>query len=64
MLLKIFADDVVKIRMKMNLTQEEFASRVGVTLSTIHRWEKGKSLPSKLAIQRLVSLERNDSHSV
>ncbi|MFZ5517513.1 MAG: helix-turn-helix domain-containing protein [Candidatus Zhuqueibacterota bacterium] len=63
-MMKIFADDVVKIRLKMNLTQEEFARRVGVTLSTIHRWEKGKSLPSKLAIQRLVSLERNGIHHV
>lgn len=57
-MLKFYADDVVKIRQKMNLTQEEFARHVGVTLSTIHRWEKGKSLPSKLAIQRLVQLEK------
>ena len=58
-MLKIYSGDVVKIRQKINLTQEEFARRVGVTLSTIHRWEKGKSLPSKLAIQRLVNLEKS-----
>lgn len=55
---KNYSDDVAKIRKKMNLTQEEFAQCVGVTLSTIYRWEKGKSLPSKLAIQRLVMLEK------
>lgn len=41
----------------MNLTQESFAPVVGVTVSTINRWERGLGAPSKLALRRLKEIE-------
>ena len=37
------------LRNRLNLTQEEFAHALGITVSTVNRWEKGHSAPSKLA---------------
>ena len=37
------------LRSRLGLTQEEFAHALGITVSTVNRWEKGHSVPSKLA---------------
>ena len=37
------------LRSRLGLTQEEFAHALGITVSTVNRWEKGHSAPSKLA---------------
>ena len=39
-----------------NISQEELARRVGVSWSTINRWENGKGVPSPLAREKLVAL--------
>ena len=44
------------LRTGMRLTQEEFAHRLGVTLSTVNRWENNKSAPSRLAQKQLNKL--------
>jgi len=36
-------------RCRMGITQEELARTLGVTLSTVNRWENGHVLPSRLA---------------
>lgn len=41
---------------KLDLTQEQFAAKVGVTFSTVNRWESGKSTPSPLAMRRIEEL--------
>lgn len=41
------------IRKQLGLTQEDFASTLGVTVSTINRWEQGHARPSKLARRTL-----------
>ena len=46
------------IRGKLGLSQEKFAARVGVTLKTMSRWERGKSKPSPLALGRLEEIQR------
>lgn len=54
-------NEVKRIRMALNLTQEEFAHRLGVTLCTVNRWENNRTLPSRLAkkqIQQLANSER------
>ena len=38
-----------ELRLKLDMTQEEFAHALGITVSTVNRWEKGHSAPSKLA---------------
>lgn len=38
-------DIISKTRQNKNMTQEEFASRLGVTPQAVSRWERGNSLP-------------------
>jgi putative transcriptional regulator len=44
------------LRGQLGLTQEEFAHALGITVSTVNRWEKGHSTPSKLARASLARL--------
>lgn len=37
------------LRAKLNLTQEQLADRLGVSFTTINRWEGGNSVPQKAA---------------
>lgn len=37
------------MRNRLSMTQEEFAHELGITVSTVNRWENGHSAPSKLA---------------
>jgi len=37
------------LRRRLNMTQEEFAHAIGVTVSTVNRWENGHIEPSRLA---------------
>lgn len=39
------------LRAKLGLTQEQFAARLGVSWSTVNRWENGRSRPSPLAMR-------------
>ncbi len=47
---------VKKLRKEMKLTQEQFAAKVGVTFSTVNRWENGRGNPSPLALRRIKEL--------
>jgi putative transcriptional regulator len=44
-----FAESVKKIRQQLGLSQEELAHELGVSFSTINRWENSKTVPFKLA---------------
>jgi len=50
------ARKIRELRSKLGLTQEQFAARVGVTFSTVNRWESGKSKPSPLAMRQIEEL--------
>jgi putative transcriptional regulator len=50
------ADLVLEIRSRLRLTQEEFASRLGVTFPTVNRWENRRSHPSKMAKKLILEL--------
>lgn len=46
-----FMSDIERLRTLLNMTQESFASKLGVTARTIQNWESGKVIPkSKLSI--------------
>jgi DNA-binding transcriptional regulator YiaG len=45
------ADLVREIRLRLDLTQEEFASKLGVTFPTVNRWENRRSKPSRMALK-------------
>ncbi|WP_315644988.1 MULTISPECIES: helix-turn-helix domain-containing protein [unclassified Limnospira] len=38
------------LRKRMNLSQEKFAARLGVSFQTVNRWEKGRATPSPMAM--------------
>jgi putative transcriptional regulator len=46
------------LRQRLQLTQEDFAHLIGVTFSTVNRWENGKSVPNRIAHRLLTGLER------
>jgi transcriptional regulator with XRE-family HTH domain len=48
---------IKKQRIALGLTQEQFAAKVGVTYSTVNRWENNKATPSPLALQRIKELQ-------
>lgn len=50
--MRSFADKVKEVRKKLNLSQEKLAARLGVSFSTVNRWEKGHSYPSYKAQSR------------
>ncbi|WP_317616595.1 helix-turn-helix domain-containing protein [Nostoc sp. 'Peltigera membranacea cyanobiont' 232] len=41
------------LRLAFGLTQEQFAATLGVTYTTINRWENGRSTPSPLAMEKI-----------
>ena len=49
---------VKSLRKAIGLTQEQFAAKIGVTLSTVNRWEKGRNKPQSLAIKQINALRR------
>ncbi len=44
------------LRKRQNLTQQEFATRLGVTQPTVHRWEKGAFEPDARMLKTLADL--------
>ena len=50
---------VKKLRKDIGLTQEQFAAKIGVTVSTVNRWEMGRSKPQPLAIKQINALKRD-----
>jgi len=47
-----------ELRQALGLSLEAMARELGVSLQTVHRWEKGKYRPSHLAQEKLNKLER------
>lgn len=46
------------VRSKLDLTQEQLAERLGVSFTTVNRWEGGSSLPQKAAQQTILAVAR------
>ncbi len=56
----LYTMNVKEIRQKMGVTQQEFAYRLGVAVSTVARWESGDKTPSRMA-QTLIKLLLEES---
>lgn len=50
-----FSEFVKNVRKKLGLSQEELAHKVGVSFSTLNRWENRKTSPSKLALNQFTA---------
>ena len=41
-----FKDDIKMIRLKCLMSQKDFANALGVSFTTVNRWELGKCMPN------------------
>ena len=48
-----FSESIKTIRRKSLLSQSDFANEIGVSFSTVNRWENGKAVP-KLCKLKLI----------
>lgn len=48
-----FSVAIKNVRQKALLSQEDFAKQLGVSHSTVNRWEKGKTLPNFKTMKRI-----------
>lgn len=47
---------ILKLRVKLNISQEELGQLLGVSFTSINRWENGRYEPTKLVKQKLYDL--------
>lgn len=48
-----FSDEIKKLRQKQFMSQTDFAHLLGVSFTTVNRWENGKSKPSYKAMKTI-----------
>lgn len=48
-----------EVRRKLGLTQEALAQRLGVSFTSVNRWENGQTNPSPLARRQIEELFEN-----
>ena len=53
----MFSERIKKIRKDMSLSQEEFSDKIGISIDTIQKWEKGTSTPR-------ISVAENVAHAL
>lgn len=54
-------EDIKRLRFLFGWSQEKLARELGVSFSTVNRWEKGRSRPSPLAMSFLARLGQDHS---
>lgn len=52
-----------KVRRKLNLTQEGLAHKLGVSFTSVNRWENKQTQPSPLARRHIEELFENTTKS-
>ncbi|MEN6637273.1 MAG: helix-turn-helix transcriptional regulator [Clostridiaceae bacterium] len=55
-----FAEFVIAVRRKLELSQKQLAEAVNVSFSTINRWENGHVVPSNLAVKSFYDFCENN----
>lgn len=48
-----FSNEIKKMRQKQFMSQTDFAQLLGVSFTTVNRWENGKSKPSYKAMKTI-----------
>ncbi|MHC5615153.1 MAG: helix-turn-helix domain-containing protein [Nostoc sp.] len=44
-------DLIRELPQQLNLSQKQFAAKVGVSFKTVNRWENGHTVPSQMALK-------------
>ena len=57
-------ESIRDLRIRLGLTQEEFADALAITVSTVNRWENGHTIPRKLAWRAIERLTRASKQRV
>ncbi len=52
-----YPERIKRLRQRMGLTQVELSQRLGVSFTTVNRWENGQTRPSPLAWRRLQRMD-------
>jgi transcriptional regulator with XRE-family HTH domain len=47
----------ISFLLEKDLTQEQFARKVGITYSTVNHWENGKRVPLPFLLKRLIEMK-------
>ena len=55
------AQEIRELRLKLGLTQEAFARKLGVSFFTVSRWETSKRKPSPMAVTLLKMFDADAS---
>ncbi|WP_347242240.1 helix-turn-helix domain-containing protein [Nostoc sp. FACHB-892] len=45
------SDLIRELRQHLDLSQEKFAAKLGVSMRTVNRWENGSTVPSQMALK-------------
>lgn len=48
-----YSDAIIKLRVKLNISQTELAKLLNVSFSSVNRWEKGKYAPTIIIKEKL-----------
>ena len=51
-----FGQQIKTVRLKLHMSQTEFAQLLGVSFTTINRWENGKTSPNYRALRAFEKL--------
>lgn len=59
-----YAEMILALRVKLNISQQQLGDMLGVSFSTVNRWEKGHHEPILLAKERLKKLFKENNIEV
>ena len=59
--MKKYQDAIVELRAVLGVSQEELAKILGVSFSSVNRWENGRTNPTKIAQVKLNKLFKDNS---
>ena len=52
----MFSERIKKIRKDLSLSQEEFSDKIGISIDTIQKWEKGTSTPRISVAEKIANI--------
>lgn len=55
-----FSEELKRSRQRTFLSQSDFAKEVGVSFSTVNRWESGRTIPNLVAMKNIKAFCANN----